>query len=936
MSSVESHNIPLPTGYTIVERLGAGGYGEVWKATAPGGVEKAIKLVFGHCNEGMAEREQKALERIKSVRHPFILSIERYEIVESRLVIVTELADMSLQDEFQRCQAEGLIGIPRERLLSYLWDAAEALDFMVDRHSLQHLDVKPENLLIIENHTKVADFGLVKQLASRTLNSMMGGITPLYSAPEIFDDDPSSRSDQYSLAIVFQHMLTGSLPFPGRTPAQLAKQHTLAMPNLRPLSENDRQVIGKALAKDPSERFASCREFVSALRSLDPTSFRSNQTDSADYSSPPSRPASQSDTKPVAELDTASIEKPLSTTATQILSSRENAARLSADDGTRASKETAAPPFPAVDPGITDVEVPEIDFDTCSKSVATLFIGVGGLGVRMLREICTKVEKSPTAKETPLGWLAIDTDRESLTANRSAEKLDALSPQDTLHIPLRRPKQYRQSSQELLSWVSRRWLYNIPRSLQTRGFRPLGRIAAVDHAEEILSAIQSRLYRIKQHLGESASNPCSVRAVILAGMSGGTGSGTVIDLAQAVRSICQESSIAVVVHAMLGSTYELGSADSLAAANMFSLLTEIDHTQSAGNCGNSTLDGASSLYVSPEQPFDEVYAIPLPKRGSSESEERLQSIADYLLLESAQETARLVDALRSPPQGSSEGFSLRTFECIDLGRLANEWSLTQRQTLINEVTDYWLQECPEVKGELAGVFGHHACSNFARTVLDLYPDVFPDATDSEDEEALANLRSKRRADLKRIASAFTDFLQNFSLPGRCGKSLPPDSQAVTASSSTVGEFVNAIREQNLPEFELGQRLSEILIQVITDLTENTHTVNPTQLAFNALNQGTAGPLDCGYQRRSVLLVPLDQDTGELLEAFRETCHSVAACRAAISGQFLIREGSELKPLNLGARLAESYPDINDASSRLHARDDINWRDLRTVEQTANC
>jgi serine/threonine protein kinase len=54
---------------------------------------------------------------------------------------------------------------------------------------------------------------------------MMGGLTPVYAPPEVFEGRPSRKSDQYSLAIVFQEMLTGSLPFPGRTAAQLAAQH---------------------------------------------------------------------------------------------------------------------------------------------------------------------------------------------------------------------------------------------------------------------------------------------------------------------------------------------------------------------------------------------------------------------------------------------------------------------------------------------------------------------------------------------------------------------------------------------------------------------------------------------------------------------------------------------------------------------------------------
>ena len=67
-------------------------------------------------------------------------------------------------------------------------DTAEALDFLADRHNLQHLDIKPANLLVVGDHVKVADFGLVKELATRTQNSMVAGMTPTYSSPEMFDD----------------------------------------------------------------------------------------------------------------------------------------------------------------------------------------------------------------------------------------------------------------------------------------------------------------------------------------------------------------------------------------------------------------------------------------------------------------------------------------------------------------------------------------------------------------------------------------------------------------------------------------------------------------------------------------------------------------------------------------------------------------------------
>ena len=74
---------PIP-GYVVKERVGVGGYGEVWSAEAPGELMKAIKFVYGYFDDNRAARELKALNRIKQVRHPFLLSLERFEIVDGQ------------------------------------------------------------------------------------------------------------------------------------------------------------------------------------------------------------------------------------------------------------------------------------------------------------------------------------------------------------------------------------------------------------------------------------------------------------------------------------------------------------------------------------------------------------------------------------------------------------------------------------------------------------------------------------------------------------------------------------------------------------------------------------------------------------------------------------------------------------------------------------
>src|SRR5262249_43017945 len=152
-------------------------------------------------------QELKSLQRVKAIRHPYILSLERFDIIDGRLIIVSELADRTLDDRFHGCRAKGLPGIPRQELLRYLEEAAEALDLMNGEFNLQHLDIKPQNLFLLYNHVKVGDFGLVKDLEGM-FAQITSGVTAVYAVPETFEGVASRFCDQYSLAIVFQQLLT--------------------------------------------------------------------------------------------------------------------------------------------------------------------------------------------------------------------------------------------------------------------------------------------------------------------------------------------------------------------------------------------------------------------------------------------------------------------------------------------------------------------------------------------------------------------------------------------------------------------------------------------------------------------------------------------------------------------------------------------------------
>ncbi len=260
---------PLP-GYVLIEPLGRGGFGEVWKCEAPGGLHKAIKFVAGANNSDTGNNHQfnqefDAFLQIKSIRHPFLLTLERVELIGGDLVMVMELADRQMRDRYDECRGGGLQGIPREELLGYFSEAAEALDLINTDYGLQHLDVKPANLFITSGHVKVGDYGLVSRLDGNLDSNSGRGLTPKYVAPEVLRGNVDPRSDQYSLALVYQEMLTGTFPYSGRTPQQMMLAHVTATPNLMPLPECDRAAVGQALSKEPNRRFESCLDFVRQL-----------------------------------------------------------------------------------------------------------------------------------------------------------------------------------------------------------------------------------------------------------------------------------------------------------------------------------------------------------------------------------------------------------------------------------------------------------------------------------------------------------------------------------------------------------------------------------------------------------------------------------------------------------------------------------------------
>lgn len=252
--------------YKLGRMLGRGGFGKVYLADAPGGVPVAIKIVEARRDDNEAAgRELSALEVIKTLRHPYLLSTHAFYSEEEQLAIVMELADGSLRDELEKSRKVGKGGLPPDVLVRYMIEAGEAIDYLHDK-KMTHRDIKPENILLLAGHAKVADFGLVRVVQeNRAQASVSLTGTLAYMAPEVFRGHTHKNSDQYALALTYLELRFGERFVTTTDLVEAMLRHVEHEPDLSRAEPHEQKVIKRALAKDPEQRFGSCTEMARAL-----------------------------------------------------------------------------------------------------------------------------------------------------------------------------------------------------------------------------------------------------------------------------------------------------------------------------------------------------------------------------------------------------------------------------------------------------------------------------------------------------------------------------------------------------------------------------------------------------------------------------------------------------------------------------------------------
>ncbi len=289
--------------YRLERQLGKGGMGEVWLARHTLLDEnRAIKIVLGEIATNAELRDRfirgEARNSLRLERHPNIVRVYELGQHDGMPYMVMEYVEgLTLRQILTQRKT-----LPPRETFFFLDQIAKALD-LAHRQGMIHRDIKPANVLVEPNgRAKLSDFGLTKNLETSqddsltTTGQYMG--TPAYVSPEQVEGHADQRSDIYSLGAMVYEMLTGRPPFVGVATSVIVQHVTTAPPPLRnfntAIPDQIQEVVIRALAKKPEERYQTAMEFAGAFyRALQQTGDISTTTGNQ-----PSNTASQNQATP--------------------------------------------------------------------------------------------------------------------------------------------------------------------------------------------------------------------------------------------------------------------------------------------------------------------------------------------------------------------------------------------------------------------------------------------------------------------------------------------------------------------------------------------------------------------------------------------------------------------------------------------------------------
>ena len=245
-------------GYTIKRGVGRGGFGEVYYATSDAGKEVALKLIRRNL-----EVELRGVTHCLNLKHVNLLGV--YDIKtddqDDRWIVMEFVAGESLEDAIERNPN----GMPVDQVLWWMQGLAAGVAHLHD-HGIVHRDLKPGNIFSEDSTVKIGDYGLSKFISCSRRSGQTESIgTVHYMAPEISNGRYGREIDVYAMGIMLYEMLTGRVPFEGESIGEVLMKHLTAEPDLAGLDAPYRDIVARALAKDPEVRVGSVAELMAML-----------------------------------------------------------------------------------------------------------------------------------------------------------------------------------------------------------------------------------------------------------------------------------------------------------------------------------------------------------------------------------------------------------------------------------------------------------------------------------------------------------------------------------------------------------------------------------------------------------------------------------------------------------------------------------------------
>ena len=242
-------------GFTIKRAIYRGGFGEVYYALTDAGREVALKLL-----QNNTDVELRGVQQCLNLSHPNLVSIfdVRQDGDGDHWIIMEYVAGETLEAAIRR-QPDGM---PMQEVRRWLPGLSAGVSFLHDR-GIVHRDLKPANVFIENNVVKIGDVGLSKFIAPSRRSAQTQSVgTVYYMAPEVAKGKYGKEVDVYSLGVILYEMLTGQVPFDGESTGEILMKHLSEAPDLSVLPPRIRPVIGKALEKDPAQRYSSVAVLV--------------------------------------------------------------------------------------------------------------------------------------------------------------------------------------------------------------------------------------------------------------------------------------------------------------------------------------------------------------------------------------------------------------------------------------------------------------------------------------------------------------------------------------------------------------------------------------------------------------------------------------------------------------------------------------------------